>query len=115
MDSPPRMDAHLAANPKFMTWAELPETCMDSPPSLLGRRASMMPGLRFREVHSGCPVDVVPGDSYGPLLIASDGRQNVDDIQRITGAQFGAAVAQTDFAQVLAAIGFKGDAARRGH
>src|SRR6266699_7215370 len=111
MDSPPRMDANLAANPKFMTCVELPETCMASPPGLPGRRASMMPRLRFREIHSGCPVDVVPGHGYGPLLIASDGRQNVDDIQRVTGAQFGAAVAQAHFAQVLAAIGLQRDAA----
>src|SRR5437763_9121683 len=114
MDTPPRIEAHLAANPKLVTLVELPETCIDSPPHSIGEAASKMPVLSLGEVHSGGAVNIVLGDGDGALLIAADGRENVDDIQGITGAQFGAAVAQADFAQVIAAIGFEEDATRRG-
>src|ERR1700688_15564 len=59
-----------------------------------------MPELRFREVHSGCPLEVVPGDGNGALLIAADRGENINDIEGITGAQLGAAVGDAELAQL---------------
>ena len=37
-------------------------------------------------------MEIVPGHGNGALLITADGGQNIDDVQRITSAQLGAAV-----------------------
>src|SRR5580704_13942507 len=74
-----------------------------------------MPELRFREVHSGCPLEVVPGDGHGALLIAADRGENINDIEGITSSQLGAAIGDAELAQVVAAIGFERNASRRGH
>src|SRR5262249_35916815 len=52
---------------------------------------------------------------YGALFVASDRLEDVDDVHRITGAQFGAAVGEAELAQVFAAIGFERDIAHGGH
>src|SRR5258706_9480839 len=64
---------------------------------------------RLGEVHSPGAVNLLSGHGNRALFITSDGRQDVDDVQRITGTQLGAAVREADFPQVLAAIALQDD------
>src|SRR5262249_23723023 len=63
----------------------------------------------FGEVHSRRAVKIVSGHGNDAFFITSDRRQDVDDVQWITGAQLGASVRQADFPQVLAAIALQND------
>src|SRR5262249_3031103 len=65
----------------------------------------------FSEIHNRRALNIVPGHRDDTLFVTPDRNQDVDDIQRKTGAQLGAAVAQADSSQVFAAIFLERDVA----
>src|ERR1700691_3273531 len=83
-----------------------------SPATRLKKAASTRGGgypLALGEVQRGGAFQFGLAHERRPALVPANGVKNGADVRRIAGAQFGAALAQTEFAEVFGAVGLAGD------